>query len=304
MVEKHVQEFLNKKLILFGASSRGIRVLNNLVTKGFQKKNIVFCDNNMKKVGKKILGISIISLDDLKNYSYDTPIIISSSMFNEIKLQLTGLEFINVNYFHSLLFSNHKFEKFDSTFLKILDGVKEDCYMDDDEKFTIYSSLKYTNHLSGNVAEVGVYRGGSAKIICQMKGSKKLFLFDTFQGLPTISKKDPVEEGWLSDTSLEHVKEKLSSYKNVFFFKGRFPETTSDIMHEKFCFVHLDTDMFQSTLDSLEFFWPRMVKGGRIISHDFNAVDVGGVKEAFLEFFKDSKEKVIEIADTQVLVIK
>ena len=47
-----------------------------------------------------------------------------------------------------------------------------------------------------------------------------------------------------------------------------------------------------------------MVKSGRIISHDYNAKDVGGVKKAFDEFFKDSPEKIIEIADTQVLIIK
>ena len=73
---------------------------------------------------------------------------------------------------------------------------------------------------------------------------------------------------------------------------------------EEFCFVHLDTDLYQSTLDSLEFFWPRMVKGGRIISHDYNALEVIGVKQAFQEFFKGSPESIIEIADTQVMVIK
>ena len=62
--------------------------------------------------------------------------------------------------------------------------------------------------------------------------------------------------------------------------------------------------MYQSTLDALKFFWPRMVKGGRIISHDYNANNIAGIKKAFREFFNDSPEKIIEIADTQSMIIK
>ena len=34
------------------------------------------------------------------------------------------------------------------------------------------------------MAEVGVYQGVSAKLICEAKGDKELHLFDTFEGLP------------------------------------------------------------------------------------------------------------------------
>ena len=108
----------------------------------------------------------------------------------------------------------------------------------------------------------------------------------------------------VSDTSLKSVKNYLSGYNNIFFYKGYFPQTARNLTSEKFCLVHLDTDLYQSTLDSLEFFWPKMVKGGRIISHDYNAIEVDGVKQAFKEFFKVSPEMLIEIADTQILVVK
>jgi len=299
-----LKELSNQKLILFGASSRGIRVLNNLIWKGFNKNLILFCDNNPKKHGKKIFGVNIINIDDLKQLSLDIHIIISSSMSNEIQIQLKNLGFTNVYYFHDLLFSDHRFEKYNSEFLQIVENVKDKCYLDDEEKYTLYSSLKSTSHLDGDLAEVGVYKGGSAKILCELKNSKKLYLFDTFEGLPETSKNDTVKSGWLSDTSLESVKKYLSDYENVSFYQGYFPKTTSTLTTENFSLVHLDTDLYQSTLDALDFFWPRMISGGRIISHDYNAIDVGGVKQAFDEFFKDSPEKIIEIADTQVMIIK
>ena len=195
-------------------------------------------------------------------------------------------------------------EKFGSEFLKILEAVKEKCFMDDDEKYTLYSSMKAVSQLDGSIAEVGTYKGGSAKILCELKDQKKIHLFDTFEGLPQPSNKELVKAGWLSDTSLKSVKNYLSGYNNIFFYKGYFPQTARNLTSEKFCLVHLDTDLYQSTLDSLEFFWPKMVKGGRIISHDYNAIEVDGVKQAFKEFFKVSPEMLIEIADTQILVVK
>ncbi|WP_428324951.1 TylF/MycF/NovP-related O-methyltransferase [Nitrosopumilus sp.] len=299
-----IKEFQNQKIILFGASSRGKRVLNNLLSKGFDKNLILFCDNDPKKYGKKIFGIPIINLEDLKKFPLDTNIFISSSMFNEIQTQLTNLGFTNIHYFHNLLFSDHVFEKYNSEFLEIIEKVNQECFLDDEEKYTLYSSLKATFALDGNIAELGVYKGGSAKIICELKKSKTLFLFDTFEGLPETSKNDKVQSGWLSDTSLDSVKQYLSKYDHVHFLQGIFPKTTETLNDETFCFVHLDTDLYQSTLDALSYFWPRMVSGGRIVSHDYNAPDVGGVKQAFDEFFQDFPEKIIEIADTQVMVIK
>ena len=45
-------------------------------------------------------------------------------------------------------------------------------------------------YVHGDVAEVGVFKGGSAKIISENIRGKKLHLFETFEGLPKISEKD------------------------------------------------------------------------------------------------------------------
>ena len=58
------------------------------------------------------------------------------------------------------------------------------------EAYHVYSIVKSQSNLEGEMAEVGVYQGGSAKIICETKGNRKLHLFDTFQGLPDVTEKD------------------------------------------------------------------------------------------------------------------
>ena len=298
-----LEELKNEEIVLFGASSRGKRVLNNLILKGFHKGNISFCDNDQEKHGKIINGVKIINFKKLEERK-NIPIIISSSMYVEIQNQLEGLGFTNVHYFHNLLFSDQIFEKYNQKFLRIVNSVEDKCFMANEEKYTLYSSMNAIAHLKGSIAEVGVYKGGSAKILCEIKKEKSLHLYDTFEGLPNPTKKDTVKEGWLSDTSLESVRDYLVDYDNIFFHKGLFPETTKSIISEEFCLVHLDTDLYQSTLDALKFFWPRLVSRGRIIAHDYNAIELSGVKQAFQEFFKNSPENIIEIADTQVMVIK
>lgn len=289
---------------MFGAASRGKRALNNLIEIGANKNNIIFCDNDKKKWGTKISGIKIISPIELEKKSKNITIIITSNMKDEITDQLCKLGFKKIIYIYELLYKEQILEKYDKKFLKNISGLKDRCFLDSEEKFTLYSSMIATSKLPGNIAEVGVYKGGSAKLLCEMKNNKKIFLFDTFEGLPQTTKKDNIKSGWLSYTSLESVKKYLKNYNSVYFYKGFFPNSAKKLKKEKFCLVHLDTDLYQSTLDSLKFFWPKLVKGGRIISHDYNVKKNLAIKTAFQEFFKKSPEKMIEIADSQVMIIK
>jgi hypothetical protein len=157
------------------------------------------------------------------------------------------------------------------------------------------------------MAEVGVYQGGSAKIICHVKGEKKLHLFDTFSGLPKVTDNDTHfgvkywKDGQFDDTSDLHVKNYLSKYPNVFLYKGEFPLTADPVKNNKFSFVHLDVDLYKSTLDSLEFFFPRLIRGGIILTHDYHS---SGVQKAFNEFFQNKKIPFIELTGSQCMIIK
>ena len=175
------------------------------------------------------------------------------------------------------------------------------------EAFMVYSIAKSQSCMDGEMAEVGVFRGGSAKLICEAKGNKKLHLFDTFEGLPEVSDKDTHfgikfwKTSQFGNTSVELVKNYLSKYQNVYFYKGKFPETAKPILNSKFSFVHLDVDLYESTLDCLEFFYPRMISGGIILTHDYHTQ---GVKSAFKEFVSGKKISLIELTGSQCIVIK
>ena len=54
------------------------------------------------------------------------------------------------------------------------------------EAYQITSAVRITKKIPGDIAEVGVYKGGTAKLICMNKGDKTLHLFDTFEGIPEV----------------------------------------------------------------------------------------------------------------------
>jgi hypothetical protein len=175
------------------------------------------------------------------------------------------------------------------------------------EMNNIYTLAKQTAKIKGDIAEVGVYKGGSARILAECKGDRAVHLFDTFAGMPAVRASiDKHRQGDFADTSLESVQAYLASFKNIYFHKGYFPETTKGLEQQtkKFSFVNLDVDIYESTLNGLKYFYPKMTRGGVILSHDYRSISCPGVKQAYDEFFADKPEIIIELWDTQCVVIK
>jgi len=175
------------------------------------------------------------------------------------------------------------------------------------EYFTILSCAKGSRNRPGAFLEVGCFQGGSTKLICEMKGDDKpLYVCDTFEGLPESTEKDKgVHRKAQYTCSLESVSAYLSTYKNVHFVKGFFPDSATGIIPEdvQFAFVHLDVDLYESTIKSLEYVLPRLISGGIVLSHDYSLL--AGVKAAFHEFLEAHPEcMLIELPSTQCMLIK
>ncbi|OFW54467.1 MAG: hypothetical protein A2163_07170 [Actinobacteria bacterium RBG_13_35_12] len=146
----------------------------------------------------------------------------------------------------------------------------------------------------GNMAEVGVYMGGTAKIMAEMCPISEIYLFDTFEGLPYIDKEngdgltEHLKIGDMKEATLEIAEKNLKQFKNIHIYKGIFPETSEPIKDKKFIFVHIDTDIYQATKEALEFFYPRT--NGTIIIHDYKHHK--GVSKATDEFCQEKGLKI------------
>jgi O-methyltransferase len=165
--------------------------------------------------------------------------------------------------------------------------------------------------IPGSLAELGVYKGHTAKLIHHMLPERKLYLFDSFNGFPeqvireNFDGEERPQTVNFDNTSKEEVLKYVNGNDNVEVREGVFPETAKGLEQEIFAFVHLDADLYQSTLDGLKFFYPRLSPGGCIIVHDYNH-DWEGVKKAVDEFSETIPEQFVDMPDMygSVLLLK
>lgn len=174
------------------------------------------------------------------------------------------------------------------------------------ESFNILDLARAQAELDGDMAEVGVYQGSSARLICNVKKDHQFWGFDTFSGLADVSEQDThsgvqfFRPGHFA-SDYETTVRYLSEFSRVNLVKGYFPQSAGDASDRTFSFVHLDVDTYASTLASMRFFWPRLADRGIIITHDSHA---DGVAKAIREFAAESGARTLTSACSQVILMR
>ncbi len=169
--------------------------------------------------------------------------------------------------------------------------------------------------IQGNTAELGVFRGGTSRYIADLMGKhgKTHYAIDSFDGLPEPKKQDGkvLKKIWkdrggdffkYSYAKVEHYFKPLTNIKII---NGFFPDcVTVEMENDRYSFVHLDGDIYQTTLDGLEFFWPRMNVGGIIAIDDYGCRKTPGCKIAFDEYFKGNMPRIYDKTLPQIHIMK
>lgn len=180
--------------------------------------------------------------------------------------------------------------------------------MTSQELINIYRLVKDTEHLTGAIAEVGVFRGGSARLIALTNERRRpIHLFDTFSGLPEVTEGvDSTLKKNEFAASLAEVKSFLADViDGIEFHVGFFPQSASHMPSElQYSFVNLDMDTYASTKNGFEYFYPRLQTGAVLVCHDYFAASCPGVKRAVDEFMHDKPERVIGLWHSQVVMLK
>lgn len=270
-----------EKIMIFGSGQAGGMILN-WISSEFDL--LGFIDNNSDLWGKYKYNKKIYSVKEAIKMLPDTIVItvLNKESAEEIELQLKGL-----NY-KGKVFNINKFKQYIDIRLASLRQIA--------------SEIKEQS-LEGEVAELGVYKGKFASEINKLFPNKKLYLFDTFEGFcnedVNIERRhgySKAKTGDFSDTSIELVKDKLLHKEQAIFIKGYFPKSIKEEL-PNFCFVSLDTDLYKPTYEGLKVFYPKLVKGGVIIIHDYNSTQFPGVKKAVKSFCKENNVFIVPLCD-------
>lgn len=167
------------------------------------------------------------------------------------------------------------------------------------------------NKVPGSFAELGVYKGITANMMYEMDRTRTLHLFDTFRGFDEKDLQREKKQGGkyttreFADTSVDAVKKYINGGDAIVFHEGYFPDTAKGLENEVFAFVNIDADLYNPTLDGLQFFYSRLSPQGVLMIHDYNHT-WEGVKQAVDEFCAGIPESIVELPDWQgsILIVK
>ena len=194
-------------------------------------------------------------------------------------------------------------------------------------RWAIIQSLEHVkkNKIKGDIVETGVFHGGGLilinDILKYLKLKKKIWGYDTFEGIPnqslkhdrilgnkSINKKETKQKINLTIyPEIDTVKKNLK--KNGFLkipklVQGDTKKTLKikKNLPKKISFLRLDTDFYESTLNELKIFFPLLSKNGILLIDDYG--HHSGCKKAVDKYFKNKNVWLHRIDYTARLIIK
>tara|TARA_B100000925_G_C21961930_1_gene453783 strand:- start:291 stop:998 length:708 start_codon:yes stop_codon:yes gene_type:complete len=176
--------------------------------------------------------------------------------------------------------------------------------------WSLINSINYVSNknIKGDFVECGIWKGGNIMIFNilnkKKKLNKKIYGYDTFEGMPLPSqfdykydgrsaldlfkKRTNSKDGWAKST-FDEVKNNLlreCSMDNTHLVKGLVENTllVKKNLPKKISILRLDTDFYESTKIELEILFPLLEKNGVLIIDDYGHYK--GARKAVDEYFK------------------
>lgn len=166
----------------------------------------------------------------------------------------------------------------------------------------ILSIAKECLVVEGDFVELGCYKGDTSLLLAEvlLGSDKKLWIYDSFEGLPEKSKFDvsavgeDFKGGELFVTKRE-VKERFlrAGLPVPMIKKAWFNELGDGDLPGRIVFAFLDGDFYKSIKDSLSLVEDRITPGGVVVVHDYNNPALPGVARAVDEWLSSRQVKTM-----------
>ena len=198
----------------------------------------------------------------------------------------------------------------DKEFIKIWTRFPGSGKLPHDRKFTLHSIAKSVQNVPGELVECGVFKGGGSFVILSGTKEKRLFGFDSFEGLsePDVIDRPDSEKvfQWAKNdmrVPIAVAQANLASFgERVRLHPGWIPNEFDAVADDTFALLHIDVDLYDPTFASLDFFYPRMNLGGVIVCDDYGFLSCPGARMAMDDFFADKPENVVHLTSGQGIV--
>lgn len=166
--------------------------------------------------------------------------------------------------------------------------------------------------IPGDIVEFGCYVGTTSlflqRLLIAKKSDKKLYVYDSFDGLPDKTKEDQsplgsdFKRGELRSTRALFIQNfRKASLPLPIIKKAWFHEIEPAEVPDKIAFAFLDSDYYKSVRASLELIEEKLDAGCVIIVDDYNNDKLPGAKKALDQWITKNSSKLKSIATLAVV---
>jgi hypothetical protein len=208
--------------------------------------------------------------------------------------------------------------KDESDFAPVLQRAVEVCGPGPADRYYLMKELLLSlGSLDSDTAECGIFCGLGSYLLCHYARELprppdfRHLAFDSFAGLSRPGPEDLPERAdvrpWWSGAmaaDLETVRGHLERFSEIEFHVGWIPRCFDSALDRRFCFVHIDVDIYQPTRDALAFFYPRTTPGGILLFDDYGFLTCPGARRAIDEFAKNAGECLVRLPTGQAFLRK
>lgn len=168
----------------------------------------------------------------------------------------------------------------------------------------LFLIIKYgLDGIDGDILELGAYRGGSAlfmgSLLKALGRKSKVYALDTFEGMPgTDTGVDTFKPGELKASESEFINRRnsLGLQDHVEVVKGLFEDTLPRLSDKKWSLVHVDCDIYQPIVWSLNHLDGHLVPGAYVVFDDCLHGSCLGAMEAVEEEYIQKRKLLAEQA--------
>jgi len=159
--------------------------------------------------------------------------------------------------------------------------------------YNLLSIHRWAGGVPGWQVECGCWKGLSSYLLNQQAKRLKpshdgagFMIVDSFEGLSQPTREDRVQRG--SDPPLpggeytaragtfycpqDAVRKALSEFPAIEYHQGWIPEVLSSLPERTYSFVHIDLDLHDPIRGAVDYFFPRLEKGGVIVLDDYGSL--------------------------------
>jgi O-methyltransferase len=180
--------------------------------------------------------------------------------------------------------------------------------------YCVRHAIEFSESDEYNLVECGTANGVTAyfalkEITNNLEKPKFLmYLYDAWDSMREreLLKTEQKHIGNYSKLNINTTTKNLKEFEGMLMYRvGHIPESlVSEEAPKSIIYLHIDLNSAKPTLSTLEFFFPRLIKGGTVLFDDYGQEEYKDTKKVIDKFFSDKPGMLLKLPTSQAIYFR